>query len=270
MVEGPGGAYNALNEGIPMRCNTSARAVLYNVHGFVPLEGGGKMESEFERDIQHLGPTVLALQDIPAKGDAKRAQMESMLDRLGYTHRLEATDPSWSVMLASKLEVKRVRFADLSGQWVAGRVALEGCEPLVMVNWWLQSAKDSTVDEPPPADATRGRLLITPISREEGEEAHLPATWGETHTSVYKLFNPNAQPPPYTSWTGLALDSILADSMMKKMICGAYTFHTDTTGRLPQVVDLGACKFRARPPDWFIFIGALGAILFFLGYIYYR
>lgn len=270
IVEGPGGTYNKLNDGIPMRCDTSARAVLYNVHGFIPLEEGGKMELEFERDIQRLEPTVLALQDIPAKGDAKRTQMETILDRLGYSHRLEAADPSWLVMLASKLKVANVRFANLSGQWVAGRVALEGYKPVVLINSWLKSAKSGSVNESPPADVTRGRLLIVPLVEEDGKEIHLPATWGATHMSVYPLFDPKAQPPPYTSWTGLALDSIVADLEMRKMICGAYTFHTATTGRLPQVVDFGACKFRARPPNWFFLTAALAAIVFCLGYLYYR
>ena len=236
MEEGPGKLRNHLNNYIPPRCKQSTRAALYNLRGFRALDPSIDMAASFEKDLRDINATVVALQDVPTQGDdSGRAQMGRILDSLGYKHRLEASDPTWTVMLASRVPIERASMEEVAGQWVAGRLGLglgRGKEVL-LINVRLRSA---TTD---PGEATRGILAV----REVPEVAEYRDTFYIYELDhVYRLLPTKARWPPYTSWLGLVLDEIVASRSLKRFICGAYTFHTATTGHLPQIVDLGDCR----------------------------
>lgn len=262
MEEGLGNQRKYRNMDIPPRCKQSTRAALYNLRGFRALDPSIDMAASFEKDLRDINATVVALQDVPTQdGDRSRAQMERILDSLGYKHRLEAPDPTWAVMLASRVPIERASMNEMAGQWVAGRLGLGRGKEVLLINVRLRSA---TTD---PGEATRGLLAI----REAPEVAEYGANFYIYELDhVYRLLPTKARWPPYTSWLGLVLDEIVASRSLKRLICGAYTFHTATTGHLPQIVDLGDCRSVSRPPQWFTLTGLFVSSVLGAGIYYYR
>lgn len=247
----------ALNELIPPRCDEAVRVVLYNTHRLLDLYGKEDVAS-VKADLLALDASIVVFHDLPPLDAAPRITLETwLMSEDKFKYRLFKSPQHDSMMIASMIDASLIN--DIRGvtlQTMAIRVEYSQFH-FNVISLWMTAPVDA--DAPvPPAEAIRGRVLLQSVDR----GAPLPILVDESmhyDMLVTNVFSSLMRPMPrYTSWTGLVTDSVGTLGRLGDRLCSAYVYFTETSGRLPLVVDLGQCQIQA---PWWLYAATASIIL---------
>lgn len=251
-----------LNKTIPPVCTEATRVVLWNVNGLLDIHGKGENLDQLKKDLKEIDPTVLVLHRLPPLSDPKRTKLSALLTELQLNNTVLSKGHE-TMLVASRVPVSLVDIPDVEVKSIGVSLAIARQE--------VQIASLSRVPLSDP-DGPRNEYAASTLSIIDGKLSKTVLLDSEDTAArlvgVFSLLTVEA--PKYTSWTGLLLDRIQASASFTDRLCGAYIYHTTSSGRLPVIVDIGECQYVEKKPTivW-ILLGVL-VLLAVGGYFFFR
>lgn len=259
-----------LNKDIPVVCDEATRVVLFNANNLQDTKHKEDITDILKADIQSLNPTIAVFQMLPSD----KSNLEATLKALGYEHLL-GND---SMLIASRIPISQIPLPAVKIQMLAVTFRFENRD-MTLVS--LRRQPNQLTNPPIPDEVATGHLLVFPTKNtlpipKDAEVTTLKSPLKEAsilleYTPLNNVFVMlSVETPNYTSWTGSVTESISSTPDFVDRLCGAYSYHTVTTGHTPLVVDFGSCQYSA-PTPWIILgiVGGVG-IVFIAGFFYFR
>ena len=259
-----------LNKDIPVVCDEATRVALFNTNNLQDTEHKVDITDALRADVQSLNPTIAVFQMLPTN----RPGLEATLGTLGYEHFL-GND---SMLIASRIPISQLPLPDVKIQMLAATFRAEDRD-MTLVSLRMRSVQST--NPPIPDEASTGHLLVFPTKNtlpipSDTKLGTLKSPLKEIsillkYTPINNVFVMlSVETPKYTSWTGAITESISSTPDFVDRLCGAYSYHSVTTGHVPLVVDFGDCQY-SLPTPW-VLLGILGGVIvvFVASFLYFR
>ncbi|PJF19509.1 Mss4-like domain-containing protein [Paramicrosporidium saccamoebae] len=219
-----------LNKIIPPVCTEATRVVLWNVNGLLDAHNKNENIDQLRADLRVINPTVLVLHRLPPLSDPKRTKLNALLAELQLNNTVLSKDHD-TMLVASRIPVSLVVVPGAEVKAIGVSLSIAKGE--------VQIASLSRVSLADP-NSSGNEYAASTLNIVDGKLSKEVLLGSEDATRLVGVFSQLVvEAPHYTSWTGLVLDRIQASASFTDRLCGAYVYHTKSSGRLPVIVDIG-------------------------------